>query len=381
MDVPESSLNPPPSGSPGHELAALLGPGVVALDGQGWVRFADARALELLGCADGFELERLWERLKGRLEAAGLSWNGAGGSGPAALELPVEGEEAPRSLLFDLRRDPASGGVLLVASLGTLAGLERDLRLTSQMRSVSQISPAVAHDLRAPINAMVFNIEILKEMLASGRAADPANKDKLLRYVNVLKEELARLHRGLETYLAYISPRGDRQEIFDLRELAEELASLLVAPARKQQGQVRTELPGEALPVEGNRYLLRQALLHLSLAALTGVPKQGMLHVLLERLDGCARLRIYGVSGAAGAAGAESPAPEPEAAPVPGFDLSVSPEGSLAQLWVARAILTAHGGRVRAAGPEGEAAAGGPRAYEVELAISGNPEDGNKGMR
>lgn len=378
MDVPESSLNPLPSGEPGHELAGLLGPGVVALDGQGGVRFADARALDLLGCADGFELERLWERLKGRLEAAGLSWNGAGGSGPAPLELPVEGEAAPRSLLFDLRRDPAGGGVLLVQSLGTLAGLESDLRLTSQMRSVSQISPAVAHDLRAPINAMVFNIEILKEMLASGRAADPASKDKLLRYVNVLKEELARLHRGLETYLAYISPRGDRQEIFDLRELAEELASLLVAPARKQQAQARTELPEEALPVEGNRYLLRQALLHLSLAVLTGVPRQGALHVLAERLNGRARLRIYGVSGAAGE---ESPAAEPEAAPVPGFELKLAPEGSLSQLWAARAILTAHGGRVRAAGPEGDAAAGGPRAYEVELAISGNPENGNKGMR
>jgi signal transduction histidine kinase len=377
MDVPQSSLNPSPSGAPGQELAGLLGPGVVALDGQGGVRFADARALELLGCADGFELERLWERLKGRLEAAGLSWNGAGGAGAASLELPVEGEAEPRQLLFDLRRDPEDGGVLLVASLGTLAGLESDLRLTSQMRSVSQISPAVAHDLRAPINAMVFNIEILKEMLASGRAADPANKDKLLRYVNVLKEELSRLHRGLETYLAYISPRGDRQETFDLRELAEELAALLVAPARKQQAQVRTELSPEALPIEGNRYLLRQALLHLSIAALTGVPKQGVLHVLVERLGDRARLRLYGVAGAAGAEGA-APAAEPEA--VPGFDLSVSPAGSLAQLWVARSILAAHGGEARAAGPEGDAA-GGPRAYEVELAISGNPENGNKGTR
>ena len=143
--------------------------------------------------------------------------------------------------------------MLLVQSLETLAGLEADLRLTSQMRSVAQISPAVAHDLRAPINAMVFNIEILKEMLASGRATDPANKDKLLRYVSVLKEELSRLHRGLENFLAYISPRGDQQETLDLRELAEELAALLVAPARKQQAQVKTELPEGPVPVDGNR--------------------------------------------------------------------------------------------------------------------------------
>jgi signal transduction histidine kinase len=376
MDVSENTLKP---SQPRNELAGLLGPGVVTLDPRGTVRFADERALELLGCADGFELERLWEGLKGRREGAGLGWDGRpGGPGQrAALELPVEGADGARPLLFDLRRDPESGGVLLVHSLGTLDGLESDLRLTSQMRSVSQISPAVAHDLRAPINAMVFNIEILKEMLASGRATDPANKDKLLRYVSVLKEELSRLHRGLETFLAYISPRGDRQETLDLRELAEELAALLVAPARKQQAQVKAELPEGEVPVDGNRYLLRQALLHLSLAALTGVPRQGVLHVLLERRDGRARLRLYGVAGADSPAEAAAAPQEP----APGFDLSVSPGGALAQLWVAREILAAHGGEARAAGTDGDAAAGGPRAYEVELAISENPGNGNKGVR
>ncbi len=248
-------------------------------------------------------------------------------------------------------------------------GLE--LLLSSQMRSVSQISPAVAHDLRAPINAMVFNLEILQEMIASGRAADPANHDKLLRYVHVLKEELSRLHRGLETFLGFISPRSDKLEALDLGELARELASLLVAPARKQQVQVQAELPEEPLPTEGNRYLLRQALLHLGLAALAEVPKQGTLHLRLERLDGRARLSVYGVMGT------ESPAAA-EASPAPGFDLHVSPGGVQAQLWVARSILAAHGGAVRAGGRGERPDSGDLTAYEVELEILGHPSTGTK---
>ncbi|HEV2852919.1 MAG TPA: hypothetical protein VHC97_08965 [Thermoanaerobaculia bacterium] len=393
MDVIPNFLTRSPTGSSRDELAELLGPGIVSLGAGGAVRFADERALELLGCSDGFELERLWKELGPRLEQAGLSWNGAGGTVHwAVLDLPVPGEPdpaggavavaaavadpgaSPRRLVFDLRRDPEGGGVLLVQDSGTLTGLETDLRLTSQMRSVAQISPAVAHDLRAPINAMVFNIEILKEMIASGRAADPNNREKLLKYTTVLKEELGRLHKGLEIFLSFISPRSDKYEPLDLRELAEELAALLVAPARKQQVQVKPELPDGPVPSEGNRYLLRQALLHLSLATLAGVPKQGTLHVHLEHdgdLGHRARLRVYGM------AGADSPAePPPAEAPVPGFDLRVSPAGSLAQLWVARSILAAHGGEVRAADPAGAASgapAGGPRAYEVELTILGNP--------
>jgi signal transduction histidine kinase len=387
MDALTNPPKPPLSGASLDDIAALLGPGVVSLGPGGAVRFADERALELLGCEDGFELERLWAQLGPRLESAGLSWNGAGGATRwAVLDLPVQaaasdptGEAAnepvsqapaPRRLTFDLRRDPEGGGVLLVQDAGTLAGLETDLRLTSQMRSVSQISPAVAHDLRAPINAMVFNIEILKEMIASGRATDPNNRDKLLRYTTVLKEELSRLHRGLETFLAYISPRSDKNETFDLRELGEELAALLVAPARKQQVQVKAELPEQPATAEGNRYLLRQALLHLALAALAGVPKQGTLYVRLEPTNGRARLRVHGAAGPDSPAAPETP-PVPEV-PAPGFDLRFSPDGSVAQLWVARAILAAHGGEARVSGPAGDAEAGGPRAYEVELTLLGN---------
>ena len=110
--------------------------------------------------------------------------------------------------------------------------------------------------------------------------------------------------------------------------------------------------------VEGNRYLLRQALLHLALAVLAGMPKQGDAPPCTSRTqDGRARLRFCG------AAGPDSPAeaagkPEP---PAPGFNLRFSPGGSLAQLWVARAILAAHGGEVRAAGPAGSTAAGAAR--------------------
>lgn len=326
-------------------LAGALTPGVVVLRTGGniaGITSADQRAMDLLGCPDRADLERAWNELRPRLEAQGL-WDG--GDQQTVLDLPGDG--AARRL-FDLRGD---GAVLLVQDAGAVEALESDLRLSALMRSLTNITPAVAHDLRAPINAMVFNIEILKETIASGKGAEPGGRERQLRYVNVLKEELNRLHKEMEIFIAHISPRGDRTESLDLRELMEELSVLLTGPARKQQVQVRLQLPESPVAVEVNRYLLRQTLLHLSLAALMDVPKEGALELRLERRENRAWMRVAGN-------------PPGSAAGSAGFDIRFSPAGALAQLHVARGILASQGGEVR----PGDA----PQSYEIELTATGN---------
>lgn len=336
-----------------------LEPGVLVIRPGGELGFADEPALRLLGQADRDALETRWSALRSDLEEAGFRWDSG-----ERTQAPVAGPGG-RALAFDFRPDPAGGGVLLLRDRPAAAGAESDLRQVALMRSLTQITPAVAHDLRAPINAMVFNIEVLKETVASGRAAEAAGKERVLRYVNVLKEELHRLHHGMETYIAQISPRGDRDESIDLREPLEELAALLIGPARKQQVRVTTDLPTTKMMVFGNRYLLRQALLHVSLAALGSVPRDGILEIGLEAgpetgatgggRSGRARIRIEGSAGNVAGAGPD---------PAPGFDVRVSEKGTQAQLWVARSILASQGGEVRPVLVEGE-----PRAYEVDLTL------------
>lgn len=334
---------------------AWLEPGVLVIRPGGELGFADEPALRLLGQQDQGGLTALWSSLRTDLEEAGFRWDAG-----ARTQAPVTGPGG-RALAFDFRPDPAGGGVLLLRDRPVATGAEADLRQVALMRSLTLITPAVAHDLRAPINAMVFNIEVLKETVASGRATEAAGKERVLRYVNVLKEELHRLHHGMETFIAQISPRGDRDESMDLREPLEELAALLIGPARKQQVRVTTDLPTSKVMVFGNRYLLRQALLHISLAALGTVPRDGILEIGLETgstgdgRSGRARIRIEGNAGNVAGAGPD---------PAPGFDVRVSEKGTQAQLWVARSILASQGGEVRPVLVEGE-----PRVYEVDLTL------------
>lgn len=216
---------------------------------------------------------------------------------------------------------------------------DADARAAAHLRAVQEITPAVAHDLRAPINAMVFNIEILKETIASGKGLEPGGRERQLRYVGVLRDELARLHRSLEIFLAHTSPREDRTESFDLRDPVRELAELLVAPARKQQVTVEHQLAAQPLTVSVNRSQLRQALLQVAVAALAGIPRGERLTVRLEPQGDRARLWIGG----------------PAAVQVP----AVPAAGNLDS---ARQTLAELGGELRAVRE-----AGGELGFEVRL--------------
>ena len=335
------------------EVGRLLKPGVLVL-ATGDVAFADARALELLGWAAGDGMAGDWRELCPRLVAAGLDWQKASRAEIEAGAVADSGRQ--RSLAFELRPDGRGGGVLLVSDPAVEDALTAELHRAALLRSLSTITPAVAHDLRAPINAMVFNLEILKETIAAGPGVEPAGRDRQLRYVNVLREELTRLHRGMEVFIGQVSPRGDHDETLDLREPVGELAELLMGPARKQQVKVEPALPANPVPVEGNRFLLRQALLHLAVAALGTAPRDGALEVRLEPDGNRARITIGARRGGLEGAG-------PVEAPASG--LRLAPGGVEAQIWSARTILARQGGQVRALG-----AAGNPQTYEVELSLA-----------
>jgi signal transduction histidine kinase len=384
--------------SPAPVLYRALQPGVVLLGSAGQVRGADPRALTLLGCNDLAGLAERWAAILPRLEAQGLRLpragrpagapaavpgGGATAAGIAEIEVPVASGGSRRLTASLVAAGAVAGndgdapwGALLVQDADLAGALECDLRAASQMRSLAQITPAVAHDLRAPINAMVLNLEVLKETLAAsstialpgGSGRDPRERQK--RYVQVLREELTRLHQSLELFLAHLSPRGERLETLDLREPARDLGALLRPPARKQQAQIEVLVPDTPVPILTQRYLLRQALLHLGLAALAPVPRDGTLEIRLDRLPGRCRLRLTPI-GPAGAEVAASEGVGPLAVAAAAEPL-FSAAGTEARLLVAQSILSMFDGAARLIpAPRGAAAEAATAARQEPAEAAG----------
>jgi signal transduction histidine kinase len=157
--------------------------------------------------------------------------------------------------------------------------LETELVLASQMRSLAHVYGVLAHDLKAPLNAMQLALDLLADSLADpGPPAEAAAGERRQRYLAILREELARLDRVLRAMLEQKEPIASAAASFDLREVIQEVARLLLRPARRQRVEVRLDLPA-AMTMTGYRERLKQALLDLALSGLEAMPEGGRLGI------------------------------------------------------------------------------------------------------
>jgi signal transduction histidine kinase len=238
-----------------------------------------------------------------------------------------ESEEARRRLEEEARR-----------GVGSNEALETDLRLAAQLRGLAGVFMAAAHDLKAPLNALALNVELLRAAL--GREADsaPPTRAKVDRYLSVLEREIGQIDRALTTVLTQALPGSGEEVAFDLRELVEELGRLLGPQARRQRVELATSVPAEPLLAQGFRDRLKQALLNLAVNGLEAMPEGGRLAIVAAGEDGRARILVRD----------SGPGIPPEVVPRI-FDLhfTTKSNGTGLGLHVARSVLRSFGGDIR----------------------------------
>jgi signal transduction histidine kinase len=312
-------------------LARILQVGVVVAGPDLEVDYVSARALELCGCADEAAFDTAWRAL---VPALGRSAE----TTPAGLAggRPLRVEVAPgRPVQAEVHRllGPAEDHLILLSDPRALEVAEVDARLERQIDGLGRVYRTLAHELRAPLAAMLIRLDLLQESLTRGGGSASATG----RHVGVLREELDRLSRSLSGILTQTLP-GTAPETFDLGGSLADLVALLAPQARRQAVELETSLPDEPLPVCGYPDRLRQAFLNVAVNALEAMPRGGRLTVE-ARPDGT-RARV--------ALRDNGPGIPPEAMPhLFDADFSTKDGGSGIGLHVARALVELHGGEIR----------------------------------
>jgi len=312
--------------------------GVVLLTVGHDLEFANAQACALLGYDDPEDLRHHWAEFQ-RLLQPGLERKPSDHTAPVALDVEVKASEQNRKLRFEIYRleeDSCDGLLVLVKDRALLDALGDELALAIQMRALTRFLMEVVHDLRAPLNAMVINLELLKDVL-------PADEDverlaKRQRYIGVLGDEVQRLNRSLTALLTQTARPAEASQQFDLRAIVEELVTLLGPQAKAQHVTIETTLPPDPLSIDGRRDRVKQALLNVAINGLEAMPEGGTMQMTAAREGNEAHVTIHDE-------GAGIPA---DIVPrIYAMHFTTKSGGTGIGLYVARSVALAHHGTIR----------------------------------
>ena len=210
-----------------------------------------------------------------------------------------------------------------------------DLRDVCHSRIFNFLLPTLGHQLRAPLNGMIINLELLRELLKPELPIDEELLGRRDRSVAALGRTVAQLRASIDSLLAESGLNGKETGAFDLAEMVNESVAVLRPQAVVQRVTLQSEVPSTPEPVSGKRAHLRQAVLAVAVNALESMPSGGEMNVGLERSSSKWIVSIAdhgpGISGDIAAKLFKMP-------------FSTKPNRSGVGLFVARRIAEAHGG-------------------------------------
>jgi len=325
-------------------LAQAMKMGVLLLRSKNEPEFANPRALELFGLSSVDELKSRWQSFRQSLEPAlpGSDGNSAPSSA-SLIELDGAGVSKLRVESYRLGGTDCDEYLVLLNDPQILDSLETDVRLANQLDGLARVYRTVAHEVRAPLSAMMIHLDLLRETLASEAGEERTEKQQ--RYVGVLRDELQRLNRSLSEALTETLPATDQSHKFDLRDALAELGTLLAPQARRQGVELLTQLGEAAVVMVGYRDRLKQSFLNVAVNALEAMPTGGRMSI--EMTVESASTAIVRISDTGRGIPAELLARIYER------DFTTKGSGSGIGLYVARSLVEMHGGQIAVESHEG----------------------------
>lgn len=317
-------------------VSRIMNVGMLLVGPANTVEFANALAVDLVGCTNERELRERWPEF-GRVLQINPD-QPVTGSRPRRLTVDLPFATGTRFLRLEIHtlREPACRGCLVLLR-DRQAGdiLETDLLLASRMRSLVHVYRVLAHDLKAPLNAMQLTLELLADSSSYDNAPD--GRARRQRHVEVLREELARLNRILQTMLDQKEPMDAVPHLFDLREVIREIVVLLAPQARAQRVELGIHLSEAAICLQGYRDRLKQALLNIAINGLEAMPGGGRLEIRVD--TGVADASVSVIDSGSGI-------PDELLDEIDQIYFTTKSSGSGIGLYVARLVVESHGGEI-----------------------------------
>ncbi len=202
-------------------------------------------------------------------------------------EIELEnGRRIQIALDFIAERDQRIGALLTMRDAESVRRIENEIELSRRLAAIGRLTSGVAHEVKNPINAIVVHLELLREKM---REVDPNTR----RHMDIIGSEIHRLDRVVQTLVDFNRPVELRISTFDLRKVVEDVA-MLAAPEASMQGvHVKTQIAREALPINADNDLIKQALLNVVLNGVQAMEQGGVLTLVASKEEGAASIEVH----------------------------------------------------------------------------------------
>ncbi|MGR9105767.1 MAG: sensor histidine kinase [Gammaproteobacteria bacterium] len=273
-----------------HQLDAVasrIKSGLILLDSDGIPAFVNPMARKLF-CDDQVEL---FEARFGSIQADVIAKMEILRRDRApSKELDVTLDSARKRFrleLYPIDHDDWRGCLVVVSDRDSLDAFNRDLQAAARLRGLSTLILGASHDLKAPLNAIVMNLALLKDTKDSEE-----DQVRRKRYLDVLEFELSRLQRMLQTLLDQTNLEERGRSRFDLQSIITELVNLLRPQVNVQGIEFDLALPDYSIPCIGYAGQIKSAVLNILLNGLEAMPQGGTLSIVMSINQGIAELSI-----------------------------------------------------------------------------------------
>jgi PAS domain S-box-containing protein len=227
--------------------------------------------------------------------------------------------------------------IVVMRDLSELEALRNRLLQSERLSLLGRLAGSVSHEIRNPLSAIMLHVDILQDKL---RQFDIDSHDQIDRSLQVIKDEITRLHELIQQYLSLAHLSELPREPVDLRDYLETFEAEMRPYLAARGITWRLEGDSDLSQVSLHPNSFRRVLLNLLNNAVDAMPHGGVLTLRTRRLADRVQIDLHDTGCGI------HPAQIPQLfTPLH----TTKPEGTGLGLYLAREIVLAHQGDITVA--------------------------------
>ncbi len=263
--------------------------GVLVIDADGEIDYANEAAMRLIGLKDGAAGGSLWRLVPGlRASLGDASADDAPSTSPLVTREFEMNYPQPRVVrLYRVPFHEGPGGAMRYAIILTDITNEKksteELIENERVSSILLLAAGVAHELGNPLNSLTIHLQLIERRLRKLRGTKDG--DALAESVRICSDEVARLDGIIKNFLEAIRPRPPDLAEVNVVEVIEDVLRFQARELEDRGLNVDGELPASTPVIMADRDQLKQVFFNLVKNAMEAMSPGGRLSVRVRTDD------------------------------------------------------------------------------------------------